>query len=103
MNILSAAAAQHVILICYDQNEFISSRGPAPLQVWIDTYTAVKSLGLIPDIPPSILINGIVTYPIGTNTGPEGACSWTTSHCFADDIHDAPTNHIGVSFDVSSA
>lgn len=103
MKIISAATSERVILTCFDQLDFIPSRGPVPLQAWIDTYEAVKSLGLIPDIPPSILTNGIVTYPIGTNTGPEGACSWTTNHCFADDIHDAPVNHIGVSFDVSSA
>lgn len=39
-------------------------------------------------------------YPAGTDTTAAGACSWTTSHCFAaDDLHTSQPNTYGGSFD----
>lgn len=78
----------------------MTSSGPAPQQRWIDTYNAAKAAGRIPGIPPSVLVNGLPTYPAGTS--PASACSWTLTHCFGKfDVVDAPTGITGLTFDVS--
>ncbi|BGP22104.1 chitin deacetylase, carbohydrate esterase family 4 protein [Rhodotorula toruloides] len=75
-------------------------KGPAPKQEWVGTYNAAKAAGKIPSFPPATLVGGNPTYPSGTNTGENGVCSWSVSHCFGDnDISDAPDGMYAIAFD----
>ncbi|GAA5967823.1 hypothetical protein JCM3765_001893 [Sporobolomyces pararoseus] len=77
------------------------TKGPAPKPEWIAKYNEAKAAGKIPAIAPSTLdATGNIAYAPGTNTGPNGVCSWTVAHCFGEfDVSDAPDGMYGVSFD----
>lgn len=78
------------------------SKGPAPQPLWISTYQAAKAAGKIPDLAPSVLVNGVPTYAAGVDTSINGVCSWTSAGCYAaEDIFNAPTGTLGLAFDVS--
>ncbi|GAA5870927.1 hypothetical protein JCM16303_001632 [Sporobolomyces ruberrimus] len=77
------------------------TKGPTPKAEWIAKYNEAKAAGKIPgDAPSTLGADGNIAYAPATKTGPNGVCSWTVAHCFAeDDVSDAPDGMYGVSFD----
>ncbi|GAA6030047.1 hypothetical protein JCM8097_009229 [Rhodosporidiobolus ruineniae] len=78
----------------------VGQKGPTPKAEWVATYNAAKAAGKIPSFAPSTLVNGQPAYAKGVNTGKNGVCSWSVSHCFGDnDIYEAPDGMYAISFD----
>ncbi|BGP13273.1 hypothetical protein JCM10213v2_001192 [Rhodosporidiobolus nylandii] len=85
----------------YERYPAPNTRGPAPKQEWIATYEAAKAAGKIPGFAPAFLTAaGAPAYAAGVDTGENGVCSWTVSHCFGDgDVYDAPDGMYALGFD----
>ncbi|KAK0524413.1 hypothetical protein OC834_005556 [Tilletia horrida] len=65
---------------------------------WLDALSAAERAGKIPNVPQTRLVNGLITYPSGTDVN--SVCSWTQTSCFGkNDISKAPDGYWGLNFD----
>jgi hypothetical protein len=68
-------------------------------QAWIDALDTATSAGLIPDIVPSVLVDGAPTYP-GKIGYSNDTCNWSITNCLGvNDVSSVPDNEWTVSFD----
>ncbi|EIW76113.1 carbohydrate esterase family 4 protein [Coniophora puteana RWD-64-598 SS2] len=69
-------------------------------KAWVDRLNAAVTAGKIPNIPQSILTQGVApTYPEGYDPNNSTVCSSTYKCITPGDIWDAPTGKLALSFD----